>query len=66
MPFKCKMFICTLDVGMLLNGLNTTKYAIKRLIKEDRINIYFTGLGFCLDSSTIDIGGLFVDEDSVI
>ncbi|QED23043.1 hypothetical protein [Candidatus Deianiraea vastatrix] len=64
--FNCKMMICTLDVGMLLDGLNTTKYAIKRLIQEERINIYFTGLGFCLNSSTIDMGGLFVDEDSVI
>ena len=64
--FNCKIMICTLDAGMLLDGLNTTKYAIKGLIQEERINIYFTGLGFLLDKSTIELSGIFTEEETKI
>jgi hypothetical protein len=56
----------TTNEGRLFDDLGTTKYAIKRLIEIDKLEIYLVSWGFWLNKSTIEDSGIFTEEETKI
>ena len=64
--FGCKVAVYTNNMGRLFDDLGTTKYAIKRLIETDKLEIHLVSWGFWLDKSTIEDSGIFNEEETKI
>lgn len=64
--FNSKVMLFTTNEGRLFDDLGTTKYAIKRLIETDKLEIYLVSWGFWLDKSTIEDSGIFTEEETKI
>ena len=64
--FNSKVMLFTTNEGRLFDDLGTTKYAIKRLIETDKLEIHLVSWGFWLDKSTIEDSGIFTEEETKI
>ena len=63
--FGCKVAVYTNNMGRLFDDLGTTKYLIRRLVEEKKLDIHFMNLGFCLNSDTLEKNGFLKEDTSV-